>query len=94
MVVDLDGDGKKEILTSSFDGKLHCYWLDRTEHGNWPYSVYDPAEGSYPLFFGTGSGRPGRRRQPGSHFYQLAAVLFQQEAAICFILDSQGNAAA
>ncbi|MCG2812342.1 MAG: FG-GAP-like repeat-containing protein, partial [Candidatus Aminicenantes bacterium] len=45
VVVDLDGDGKKEILSSSFDGKLHCYWLDRTEHGNWPYSVYVPAEG-------------------------------------------------
>ena len=45
VVVDLDGDGKKEILSSSFDGKLHCYWLDRTEHGNWPYSVYDSAEG-------------------------------------------------
>ena len=47
VVVDLDGDGKKEILSSSFDGKLHCYWLDRTEHGNWPYSVYVPAEGRF-----------------------------------------------
>jgi len=45
VVVDLDGDGKKEILSSSFDGMLHCYWLDKTEHGNWPYSIYDPAEG-------------------------------------------------
>ena len=47
VVVDLDGDGKKEILSSSFDGKLHCYWLDKTEHGNWPFSVYDSAEGRF-----------------------------------------------
>jgi hypothetical protein len=45
VLVDIDGDGKKEILSSSYDGKLHCYWLDKTEHGNWPFSVYDPAEG-------------------------------------------------
>ncbi len=45
VVVDLDGDGKKEILTSSFDGKLHCYWLDKAEHGNWPFSIYDANEG-------------------------------------------------
>ena len=45
VVVDIDGDGKKEILTSSFDGKLHCYWLDKSEHGHWPFSIYDPNEG-------------------------------------------------
>src|SRR5947207_410074 len=33
-VVDLDGDGLKEILFPSYDGKLHAYWLDKTEHGN------------------------------------------------------------
>jgi hypothetical protein len=38
-VADLDGDGFKEILFSSYDGKLHAYWLDKTEHGNWPYKV-------------------------------------------------------
>jgi len=45
VVVDIDGDNKKEILSSSYDGKMHCYWLDKTEHGNWPFSIYDPAEG-------------------------------------------------
>ncbi len=38
-VVDLDGDGRKEILFPSYDGKLHAYWLDKTEHGSWPYVV-------------------------------------------------------
>lgn len=41
VVADLDGDGRLEILFSSYDGRVHAYWLDKTEHGNWPFSVYD-----------------------------------------------------
>jgi hypothetical protein len=26
---------------------MHAYWLDKSEHGNWPYSVYSPAEGRF-----------------------------------------------
>jgi uncharacterized repeat protein (TIGR01451 family) len=29
-----------EILFPSYDGRLHAYWLDKTEHGNWPYDVH------------------------------------------------------
>ena len=47
VAVDLDGDGRLEILFPSYDGRLHAFWLDKTEHGNWPYSVYDSAEGFY-----------------------------------------------
>lgn len=36
---DLDGDGKLEILYPSYDGRVHAYWLDKTEHGSWPYAV-------------------------------------------------------
>lgn len=39
VVADLDGAGRKEILYPSYDGRLHAYWLDKTEHGNWPYKV-------------------------------------------------------
>ena len=46
-VADLDGDGKKEIIYSSYDGRVHAFWLDKTEHGPWPYSVYNKAEGVY-----------------------------------------------
>ena len=42
--VDLDGDGKMEILFASYDGRLHAFWLDRSEHGSWPFQVYDPSE--------------------------------------------------
>ncbi len=42
-VADLDGDGIKEILFASYDGEMHAYWLDKTEHGNWPYKV--PGDG-------------------------------------------------
>jgi uncharacterized repeat protein (TIGR01451 family) len=37
----------KEIIYASYDGRVHAFWLDKTEHGNWPYSVYNPAEGFY-----------------------------------------------
>jgi len=45
VVVDLDSDGKKEILFAAYDGRMHAYWLDKTEHHNWPYSVYKRSEG-------------------------------------------------
>jgi hypothetical protein len=47
VVADLDGDGKKEILFASYDGRLHAFWLDKTEHGSWPYAVYKPTDGYY-----------------------------------------------
>ena len=47
VVVDLDGDGQKEILFASYDGRIHAFWLDKTEHGDWPYSVYSSSEGVY-----------------------------------------------
>ncbi|UXI68922.1 FG-GAP repeat domain-containing protein [Tahibacter amnicola] len=39
VLADLDNDGRKEILFASYDGKLHAWWLDKTEHHNWPYVV-------------------------------------------------------
>jgi hypothetical protein len=39
VLADLDGDGRREILYASYDGRLHAFWLDRTEHGSWPYAV-------------------------------------------------------
>lgn len=47
VVVDIDGDGNKEILFSSYDGRLHCFWLDKKEHHSWPFSVYQASEGFY-----------------------------------------------
>jgi hypothetical protein len=44
VTVDLDGDGKLEILFPSYDGRLHAVWLDKTEHYAWPFSVHNPAE--------------------------------------------------
>lgn len=39
VVADLDGDGRAEILFASYDGRLHAFWLDKTEHHQWPYNV-------------------------------------------------------
>jgi hypothetical protein len=43
VAADLDGDGLQEILYPSYDGRLHAYWLDKTQHGAWPFDV--PGEG-------------------------------------------------
>lgn len=48
-VADLDGDGKKEILYASYDGRVHAFWLDKVRRGAWPYSVYSAQEGVYRL---------------------------------------------
>ncbi len=45
VVADLDGDGEKEILFASYDGRLHAFWLDKTEHHNWPYNVSSTGPG-------------------------------------------------
>ena len=45
VTVDLDGDGNLEILYPSYDGRMHAFWLDKSEHGNWPFQVYNPSEG-------------------------------------------------
>ncbi len=47
VVADLDGDGFKEILFASNNGKLHCFWLDKTQKHNWPFSVYNSSDGFY-----------------------------------------------
>ena len=39
VLADLDGDGRREILFASYDGKLHAWWLDKTEKHAWPYGV-------------------------------------------------------
>jgi hypothetical protein len=44
VVADLDQDGRQEILYPAYDGKLHAFWLDKTEHGSWPYAVTQPGD--------------------------------------------------
>lgn len=44
---DLDNDGYKEILFPANDGRIHAYWLDQTEHYNWPFELFDPNNESF-----------------------------------------------
>ncbi len=39
IISDLDGDGKNEILFNSYNGKVHCFGLDKSEPYAWPYSL-------------------------------------------------------
>ncbi len=44
VLADLDGDGVKEILYASYDGRVHAFWAaDKTEHGAWPFVVHGGA---------------------------------------------------
>jgi hypothetical protein len=45
VIADLDGDGLQEVLFAAYDGRVHAFWLDKTEHSSWPYAVNDPSEG-------------------------------------------------
>lgn len=47
VAADLDGDGEKEILYASYDGRVHAYWLDKSEHGQWPFEVTAPGSSDY-----------------------------------------------
>jgi uncharacterized repeat protein (TIGR01451 family) len=40
VAADLDGDGNLELVYASYDGRVHAYWLDKTEHGDWPHAVH------------------------------------------------------
>ncbi|MBU4401079.1 MAG: VCBS repeat-containing protein, partial [Planctomycetes bacterium] len=90
VVVDIDGDGKKEILSSSFDGKLHCYWLDKTEHGSWPFPIYDPAEGTIRF-----SSEPTVADLDGDGSLEVIFTSWPQyhshKGGHLFILNSQGS---
>lgn len=37
-VTDIDSDGKKEILFNSYNGKVHCFSLEKKEPYAWPYA--------------------------------------------------------
>jgi len=45
VIADLDGDEIKEIIYASYDGRVHAYWLDKTEHGSFPYNVNSQQDG-------------------------------------------------
>ena len=39
VTADVDGDSCKEILYTANDGLVHCFSLDGTEHGSWPFDL-------------------------------------------------------
>ncbi|GEM_PF-463816 len=47
VTADLDGDGRLEILYPSYDGRLHAFWLDKTEHYSWPFAVHKSTDKVY-----------------------------------------------
>lgn len=39
VINDLDGDGISEILLNTYDGKVHCFSIDKTEPNAFPFSL-------------------------------------------------------
>ena len=87
-VADLDGDGEMEIIFSSYDGRVHAFWLDKTEHGNWPYAVY--AGGSYRL-----ASEPAVADLNADGYAEVIVASWVQKGSYqtgkLHILDYQGN---
>ncbi|MEI7771093.1 MAG: VCBS repeat-containing protein, partial [Chloroflexales bacterium] len=87
VAADLDGDGRREILYPSYDGRLHTFWLDKTEHGAWPFKV--PGSGmrfaSEPVVADLNS--DGQAEVIFTSWPEVASGQVGQ----LFILDSQGH---
>ncbi len=90
VTVDLDGDGKLEILYASYDGRLHAFWLDKTEHGSWPFQVKKPAE-SFIRF----ASEPAVADLDGDGHAEVVVASWTQKGSNrtgkLHILDYQGN---
>ncbi|MDD6309397.1 MAG: hypothetical protein PUB07_08660, partial [Clostridia bacterium] len=46
-ISDIDGDGTVEILFNSYNGKVHCFGLDKKEPYAWPYSLTKRTDPQY-----------------------------------------------
>jgi hypothetical protein len=88
--VDLDGDGKKEILYASYDGRLHAYWLDKTEHGSWPFAVTQPGD-SYLQFASEPAVADLNNDGKAEVIFTTWTEKGSKRVGSLFILDYQGN---
>ncbi len=90
VTVDLDGDGVFEIIFASYDGRVHAFWLDGTEHGNWPFSVYNSRDG----YFSFASEPVVADLDDDGHAEVIFASWVQKDTYATghvYILDCQGN---
>ncbi|MDR0858689.1 MAG: FG-GAP-like repeat-containing protein [Oscillospiraceae bacterium] len=95
-VSDLNGDGEQEILFASYNGKLHCFSLDGTEHDNWPYVVSSKSSGSGNYEFAS---RPvavdldnnGTKEVVFTTWYDTYTVADSGKKGHIIVLDSKGN---
>ena len=47
VLADIDHNGELEIILTSWDGKVHVYWLNQKEKYNWPYVVGTQSDPRY-----------------------------------------------
>lgn len=91
VAADLDGDSYLVVLSSSYDGRVHAFWLDKAEHGSWPRSVHSHAEGIYRF-----ASEPAVADLDGDGRAEVIFTSWAQrgsyQAGRLHILDYQGNA--
>ena len=75
---------------ASYDGRLHAFWLDKTEHGNWPLCGLPARRGLLPLRLRAGRRRSGRRWARRSDLHLLDAERHRATGKL-HILDYLGN---
>jgi hypothetical protein len=95
-ISDLNGDGEQEILFASYNGKLHCFSLDGSEHDNWPYTVSSKSSGAANYEYAS---RPvtldvngdGQKEVIFTSWYDTYTVANSGKNGHLFVLDSKGN---
>ncbi len=91
VVADLDLDGNMEILFASYDGKVHCFSLDGTEHGAWPFAV-TPTRGGGVMNMPT---RPAVGDLNGDGIPEIVIATYPNhsstERGMLYILDYSGK---
>lgn len=94
VVEDLNGDGVPEILFPSYNGKLHCFSLDRSEKGAWPYSL---TKRTSPLFEYASApacadiNGDGKKEVVFVSFYDPSQSVPQGSGGSLYILDCEGR---
>ena len=90
VVADLDLDGRQEILMPSYDGRLHAFWLDKTERGNWPFDARRPGDAYFSFV-----GEPAVADLDGDGMAEVIVATWPQNASVTsgrlFVLDSAGS---
>lgn len=91
VVADVDGDGNKEILYTANDAKVHCWNLDGTEHGAWPYSLVKRSSSGYAFASKPAVGDVNSDGKPEVIFTSYTQLKQNAYKGSLYVLDGTGK---